>query len=548
MTTIVYDDFLNPPEDEATHIGMSHSRPVTKLETETIPNNLDLQLGGSTIVSSIAGGASVTPEVNSMMVNTQTEAPPGTVTGLGTDYDQRPAPLYEDTVVGDLLDSSDLAALESLVGNFYAALEAMEYAPPSADAVDPNQPVDLVTLMNEVEYADDGIYRANERMDTLINMRNELVEVGGVSQDQIVAFEQFFPNFITATHSLETFSRTPTRTNYRSTVASLEDLIVAASVAGLTLAIYAIAKMIKWIIEKVQKLRFEAKTDSQRAAYIQRLANLNKQILKGQQRFDDVIRKDPTAIDFLATAIDRVLAPDANGKAASVDETLPLVTLNIIFQNAYFARSVSGKYNSLHRALYTDQAQTYIKPLVALCNNLLVLVNSQYIRIKDLRETDIFNTDQLVVQDGNVETVARAFGVTTNDLADLAQGVQDKLTHLLDPLFDEPPAFADHNLKFKLDGSFDISDRAVGHLRNIGSTLKRWESDLNKITDPEVRANRAQIYGTLLNTIKGTAGLLAAVTTMHDSILVYISYMNKTVQKTELLWTEVFKRANVNFS
>lgn len=543
MSDIIYDDFLNPePEDNASTIGMSHTRPVEKLKTETVPDELVDRLGAVTNVTAIGGAGIVKSTDNPMMVNTYVDGPTGTVNGLGTDYDTAPEPLYEDDVIGDVMDSTDLTALEDLVSSFHTALEAMQYTEPDSTKLDPNQPVDLALLMNEVEYADDGVYRANERVEYLSDMRNEIVAIGGVSQDQIVAYESVYPQVITANIALETFTQIPTRTNYRKVVTSLEDMIAAASIAGLTLTIYAIAKIIKWLIKKVKDFKYGSKTDADRGQFMDRLDRLNKHVKITEDKFANAYANNDKFWGFVKDHIDDSFQ----------SQQLPVTTINTIFQDSYFERVTSGKYCPFNDMLYSQDATHIAKHISAVTNNFLVSLNSHFDKISQLGWDRTIDPATLLLDFDSLTDLASTLDTTTGkDTHETILNIQDRIRVLTTAYGKDkhPPKFSESvdKIQFKLDGSFDIDDRQVSRMHRMGTNIKRWEQELNKIQDPDIRADRAEIYKTTLSNIKLVAALVASIVTLHDSTADYFMAMGQTIVKTETLWRQAFKIANVNY-
>lgn len=548
---LVYDNHMNlVPDtrdiDGAT--GMSYvdqSRPVGVMKSETVPDDFRDTLVEPRVFN-VQGGDAIDPSTNPMMVDTRIETKDHTVMGSNNQYhriEEQEAQTQLPTVM-HIVDTEDVAALESMISDFQHALEAAGYAVDFHGDTDPNAPVDLTTLLNEVEYTDGLSLRSTQRIETITDLRNEVIELGGITRDQAVAVEALRPQFLTARVGLETYTRFPSKTNYDVTMSAMEDLVAAAAVAGLTITVYAIAKLIKWIIQKIQKLRYDTKYDSVRAQYVNAFNAQKKEIASTQSRFGDVIAQ--------SQEYQRVVHTYANKIGSTVGST-PIETF-FVWNNDLYHDLTAGKFNEFVKGMYTGETTKLSTYLTTACNNGLINLDTKFRKLKDLSESNaIVEPSKFVSEWKEVADLATyLIGGTQGTPAQTMQAIRDRIIEMTDAKAgaDSPMQYTEAmtNMRYSLDKSFRLDKGNAKRVGNMYSTITRVQQKLKDIQDPSVRKNRSDLYNIFKAELQMFAILINALETCDNTAIAYISNTNQVVKRNGAAWVEAFAAANVHFS
>ena len=561
MTTIVYDEQLNPIEVDAsndiddidTEVGMAaalRGAPITELKTETVPEAYEERMAGTLSIKTVGGGDIVSSQSNPMMVNTILERDETGVLGSSDIYGENPPPVESDHVVGANVDNGDFLAIESAVKVFDAILLNMGYngkISTEGELVTPNPetPVDLSILMEEVEYVDDELLRSQSRTDNLVELRDEIIHLGGITRDQAYAVESLVPGVLSARMNLATFSKVPTKTNYDTTLVALEDLVEAAAVAGVVILAVAITKIIKWIFKAIERLRYAAKTDSVILKYNAQYEKLVKAIASSERRFGNTIAQSAPYCDFIQRELYQV-GVDAKG-----EQLWHPIKANELYMQGLWLKLSKPVYSQIHEGLYTGQTMQICTAAATLFNTGYQAVLAHFDIVKSNIATDkIINPDSIVNHWKEMSPVAQMLGVgmgktPLSTMATINQHVMQNGQ----PTGKEPPKFPDcRKFNFQMDKAFVFDNNAERKLGNMGAEISRLQQKLKNIPDPNVRANRELVLKLMLEEIKTAAQCLALMMTIQNSVIVYVSYLNQTISRTTRVWTEAFSKANVHFA
>lgn len=560
MTTIVYDEELNPItvdasneiDDIDTEVGMAaalRGAPITGLKTETIPDAYEGRLAGTVSVKTVGGGDIVSSQSNPMMVNTILERDETGVVGRSDIYGENPPPVESDHVIGAHLDNGDFIAVESAVKMFDAILVDLGYKGKvsiEGTLVQPNPetPVDLSILMEEVEYVDDELLRSQGRTDNLVELRNEIIHLGGVTRDQAFAIESLVPGLLSARTNLATFSKLPTKTNYKSTLISLEDLVETAAAAGVIILAVAIVKIIKWIFKAIERIRYGAKTDSTIIKYNTLFDKLVKAVESSERRFGKTIALSAPYCTFIQRELNNV------GVQASGAEIQQPTVANKLYMQALWMHLAQPVYSQIHEGLYTGHTLQICTAASKLFTTGYQAVLTHFDIVKSNITTDkIINPDSIVNHWREMGPVADMLGVGKGKtpLSTIAT-INHHVLQTGQPTGKEPPKFPDcRKFNFQMDKAFVFDNNAERKLGNMGSEIVRLQQRLKEIPDPNVRANRELVLKLMLEEIKTVAQCLALMMTIQNSVIVYVSYLNQTISRTGRLWKEAFNKANVHF-
>lgn len=547
---LVYDNHMNlvPDVKDTDQItGMSYvdqSRPIGIMKSETVPEDFKDSLVDPRVFD-VSGGQAITADTNPMMVNTIIESETGGVHGANNQYHRIEVLENEGPVqpVVEILDPEDTAALESMVNMFHVALEQAGYAVDFKGQTDPNAPVDLATLLNEVEYADGLSLRSTQRIETITDLRDEVIGLGGITKDQAYAIEALRPEYLSSRVALETFTRFPSRTNYDKSIAAMEDLVAAASVAGITITVLAIASLIKWIIKTVQSLRYDAKSDSVRSRYLRGHATLLTEVKSSGTRFHDILAKSPDFQNYVSDYCNKV----------KVHPSMDLPRLAIELDDAMYHFLTNGKFTQFVQGMYNGESTKLSTYLTTAVNNTMITVEAKFNKLKAIAD----NNAIVPVEDfaGDWKEVADLANYLIGGVDGSPENTINKLHAAIGQLHKEsdtavsPLRFdgAINSMKYSLDKNFRFDKGAARKLENMFGTIKRIEENMRKITDPEVRKNRGDLYTIFKKEIQLLATLIAALKLCDNKAIGYIGLTNQVVSRNGRMWTEAFKLANVNF-
>lgn len=547
---LVYDNHMNlvpDVKDTDQMTGMSYvdqSRPVGVIKSETIPDTFKDSLLEPRVFD-VSGGEEITANTNPMMVDTRIETNDGTVMGANNQYHRIEIQENSEDIqpVVEILDAEDAATLESLVKMFHTTLESAGYAVDFKGETDPNAPVDLTTLLNEVEYADGLSLRSTQRIETINDLRNEIIEMGGITRDQAYAVEALRPSYLSSKVALETFTKFPTRTNYDKTLVALEDLIAAASVAGVTIAILAIAKLISWIIKTIQKLRYDVKSDSIRGRYLRGFQSLINEVASTSNRFGQVLARSADFMNYISSYC----------KKLEVSPSLDCKRVAIELNDSLYHYLTDGKYTQFVEGMYNGESTKLSAYLTTAVNNSMITIDAKFAKLKAISNSEVivpldeFASDWKEVADLANYLIGGVDGSPENTINKI-HGAISQLHQESDTAI-SPLRFADAigSMKYSLDKNFRFDKGNIRRVENMFSTIKRVESDMTKITDSEVRKNRADLYTIFKKEVQLLATLIAALKLCDDKAVAYIGLTNQVVSRNARMWKEAFKIGNVNF-
>lgn len=561
MTKIVYDEELNPIEVDAsneiddidTEVGMAaamRGAPITELKTETIPNAYVDRMAGTLSVKTVGGGDIVSSQTNPMMVNTILARDETGVLGRSDIYGENPPEIDSDHVVGSHLDNGDFLAIESAVAVFDNILSHLGYSgkiSTEGELIKPNpeQPVDLSILMEEIEYVDDELLRSQSRTDNLVELRNELIHLGGVTQDQAYAIESLVPGILSAKVNLNTFSKYPTRTNLNTTLVALEDLVETAAVAGVVILAVAITKIVKWIFKAIERIRYSAKTDATIVKYNAMYEKLQKAIESTERRFGNTISRSAPYAEFIQRELFKV-GIDAQG-----DVLWHPTKANELYMQGLWSMLAKPVYSEIHEGLYSGKTLHICMAASKLFDTGYRAVLAHFDIVKSNMSNDkIINPDSIVNHWKEMSPVADMLGVgmgktPLSTIATINQHVMQNGQ----PTGKEPPKFPEcRKFQFQMDKAFIFDNNAERKLGNMGAEVGRLQQRLKNIPDPNVRANRELVLKLMLEEIKTVAQCLMLMITIQNSVITYVSYLNQTISRTTRVWEEAFSKANVHFT
>ncbi len=547
---IIYDEYMNEigstddngdntvANDQKGMAALTHPSPITEMKTETIPDAIQQRMSGAITSRTVGGDDIVSASTNPMMVNTMIPQSKDAAIGMPDNYDPPLDPIATaDDVVQGILETDDLVTVESFLGKLTHALEAMGYEPPKPDQLDPNQPVDLALLMDEVQYVDDSALRADERIAAITELREEIQDIGGVTRDIAYAVENLRPSIITSKVALERFTRIPSKTNRGVVEAALEDLVVAASITGLVVIVYAIIKVIKWIIDRIEHLRYDVKTDSIRGQYVRLYTELNRTLVS---RGKDISNKliDTGGMDAVGTALCNAfekMGIDPNDLAKDI------VSSNNRFINTLFERLIGKSYCELDKGLYTGDTFDLCKYTFITMDNAFENLTVMFDRVKSKpdSELDLNMLENFVT---NMTNLKQLYKLKSNDTEDLMADLNNHIQLQMKPIMEEPPRVTDSltHIQFKMD-VLKVNPSIPGKLRSMIRQATTWESQLKEITDDNLRQNRKAALSILLKQTRIVAGLLQANKSLMDRPIVYISYMNQSITRNARMWNQAFK-------
>lgn len=546
---LVYDVHMNliPEVIDGDHVsGMSYvskSKPIDVMKSETVPEDFKDVLSAAREFD-VSGGNEISPEINPMMVNTIINHEGGHVQGSNDQYhtlDIKPDGAVEQPLVTTVLDPEDLASLESMVNSFNIALEQAGFAVEFQGQTDPNAPVDLVTLLNEVEYADGLSLRSTQRMETINDLQDEVIGLGGITKDQAYAIESLRPEFLSSRVALETFTKFPSRTNYDIAVASMEDLVEAAAVAGVTITVLAIAKLIQWIIKTIQSLRYDAKSDSIRGKYLQAHKALLTQVKSTGDRFNDVLARSQPFQELLADYTKNL------GVTPTSDYNRAAIELN----DALYHKLTDGKYTQFVAGMYNGESTKLSTYLTAAVNNSMVKLDVKFNKLKSIADNnaivplDIFADDWSEVAD----LAGYLLQGTTGSPEETINKLHGAISQLHSGGIASPMRFeqALTSMNYSLDKNFRFDQGNARKIQNMFNTVKRIESNMRDIKDGNVRKNRADLYTIFKKEVQLLATLISALKRCDDAAISYIGLTNQVISRNGRMWMEAFKRGNVNF-
>lgn len=554
--TIIYDEFLNPvehpdiiPGDDTTDNdlrGMAavlSPSPVLALNTETVPHNLERRLSGNLTIKTVGNEEVVSANGNAMMVNTVVTSNDDIVLGEPDNYDDNDNDEEQttDKVVGELLDPTDYVVMESLMTQFTAALESMGYQERPADQLDPNQPVDLQRLMDEVEYADDSALRVNQRVEYIADLKEEIIQLGGISRDHAMELENHQPKLVTAHAALESFTQFPSKTNYRVVVAAMEDLVTGAAVAGLTLAILAIVKLVKWILKKIEQLRYGSVSDADFGQWDVRYKQLERALQQTTSKFGHHLHANPNYQQNVVGAFSKLGITDPNVARNPA-------RANAMYMDRMFEYLVQDKYNDITRGMYDGSTYKLAQLLGAGVNNGFVSLERNFQKIK--AANGVVNPQEIVADWKELAPLAQALDVgmgktPMETVVTMGQAVQNMTAPIKDPV----PRYTQQgrNIKFRLDHTFEVQPAIKVKIGNMLSEIIRWEKALGNIPDPQVRDNRAVVLKIFQAELKAMAYLVNILVAVRQQVLQYVAYINQVVSRTERMWQEAFSIAKVHF-
>lgn len=552
---IIYDEYMNEIEstddngdntvenDQKGMAALTHPSPITEMKTETIPDAIQQRMSGAITSRTVGGDDIVSASTNPMMVNTMIPQSKDAAIGMPDNYDPPLDPIATaDDVVQGILETDDLVTVESFLGKLTHALEAMGYEPPKPDQLDPNQPVDLALLMDEVQYVDDSALRADERIATITELREEIQDIGGVTKDIAYAVESLRPSIITSKVALERFTRIPSKTNRGVVEAALEDLVVAASVTGLVVIVYAVIKVIKWIIDKIEKLRYNVDSDTVRGQYLRTFDLLTRTLSANSQHISRLLREDE-GMDTVGGAL-----CNAMQKMGLDPNELPdnIVGMNTRFMNILFERLIGDSYCEMDRELFTGQTMKLALSSVEAINTEFSHLNSMFDAMRANPSTPIDLTKFSKFQ-ADLGKYVSIFSVQNGDADQIAESMSFRVTHMLEPIKDQaPPKLCDtlKSVKYSLDKA-SVGDNVRGKLKSMIRQAQSWEREIKLIHDDELRSNRKAALGMILSQCRIVAILINVNTTLFERPMKYIAYMNQTVTRTTRMWNQVFKGYNI---
>lgn len=547
---LVYDNHMNlvPDVKDTDQVtGMSYvdqSRPIQIMKSETVPNDFKDSLVDPRVFD-VSGGEAISADTNPMMVNTIIESETGGVSGANNQYHRMEIQENSNEVqpVVEVLDPEDAASLESLVKLFHATLESAGYEVDFKGQTDPNEPVDLVTLLNEVEYADGLSLRSTQRIETITDLRNEVIGMGGITKDQAYAIEALRPNFLSSKVALETFTKFPTRTNYENTLVAMEDLVEAAAVAGITVTVLAIASLIKWIISTIQKLRYDTKSDSVRSRYIKGYSALLTEVKSSSNRFRDVLAKSPEFQNYLSDYCNKL----------KVNPSMDLHRTAIELDDSMYHFLTDGKYTQFVAGMYNGESTKLSAYLTTAVNNSMISIEAKFNKLRAIADNnalvplDEFAGDWKEVADLANYLIGGIDGSPENTINKLHGAIAQ--LHREDDKAVSPMRFeaAMTSMRYSLDKNFRFDRGSARKLENMFGTIKRIEENMRKIQDPEVRKNRADLYTIFKKEVQLLATLISALKLCDNKAVAYIGLTNQVVSRNGRMWQEAFKVGNVNF-
>ena len=545
---LVYDAHMNlipDVKDTDGMTGMSYVdqyRPIDVVKTETIPNDFKDSLTAPREFD-VRGGEEIHPDTNPMMVNTVVNLPGSVVAGSNNQYHTLEVDNLDEPIpITAILDTEDMVGLESMVKAFHAAIESAGYEVDFRGQTDPDAPVDLVRLLDEVEYSDGLSLRSSQRIDTINDLKNEVIALGGVTRDQAMAIESLRPSFLSTRVALETYTRFPSKTNYDKTIVALEDLVAGAAVAGVVITVLAVAKLFQWLINKIQSLRYDAKSDTIRAKYLRAHDELLKEVDSSGKRFASIIQKSDKFNDTLLS----------HAKDLGVQVSSDMKRTAIELDDAMYQFLLQDGFTQFVQSMYNGEAAKLSAYLGTAINNVMVELENKFDKLKAISNTEVIvPLDQFVTTwDGVADLANYLIGGTVGSPEKTIDALGQALNSLHERGTQSNLRFnaALNNMRYSLDKYFRLDQNKAKRLNNWYSTIKRIEANMRNIQDAEVRQNRGDLYTIFKKELQLLAVLINHLDKCDKEAIRYISLTNQVVSRNGRMWVKAFHDANVNFN
>ena len=206
--------------------------------------------------------------------------------------------------------------------------------------------VTYADIVHDKNYVDSYTAALSDAELKLIEIRNNIEEVGGIDKSMAIALEHIQPGILTNRVSLESFTTYPTKTNLMVSLEATEHWVTGAKVLGGAVVFGLIVKMLLWIRDKLSgSVEISNKeisaAKSKKESIITDINNIAREHI-------DTIRTSPTIVKNINAKCTELLGSNYSVKLENIAEA------NNVFLQQYTHQQFKN-YSKLHSTIIANK-------------------------------------------------------------------------------------------------------------------------------------------------------------------------------------------------
>lgn len=401
--------------------------------------------------------------------------------------------------------------------------------------------VTYADIVHDKNYVDSYTTALSDAEFKLIEMRNNIEEVGGIDKAMAIALEHIQPGILTNRISLESFTTYPTKTNLLVSLEATDHWVAGAKLLGGAVVFGLIVKMLLWVRDKLSgsvsiSNKEISAAKSKKESIINDINNIAREHV-------DVIRTSPTIVKNINAKCVELLGTNYSVKVENIAEA------NVVFLQQYTHQQFKN-YSKLHTIITSNKnINAGMSSISAFLLDKLKELEVKFTNYESAyRSTNLMDPAQYQTDWKEAGDILKQLGFE-NKPKD-PNKIGDYMSHNINTLTKQRMAVPTYEVlsanSYSPDDTMGLED-VKKSIDNLLKRVTKLSKDHTTFPDKAIGNNRQQI-GTILkdevNNLMGVSIGAIAIRNMGNGIC---RKLVNVVGNTNKAWVGVFKGSPIKY-